>query len=482
MSIQLKTNSNIKWSFIESISLKIVAFLLSIILARLLEPKIFGVLAIVNVFYLLVNIFVDGGLRQALIQKKDASETDYSTVFWLNLILSLILYWCLFVSAPYIEDYYKFESLSYYIRLQSIVLIIDSFSIVQIAKATKQLNLKKITTARIPASLISFLLGIGLAYLGYGVLSLIWQQILYACIYVFLLIINIKYKPQFLFDKKVMIELYKYGLRVLGISFISRFYLQGLNLLFGKFYSPAILGLYTKGNSLQKTPIEILSTSITKGIYPTMVAYQDDDSFLGKILIKNLKVTLALVAIVNCIIFFEAETVVSFLLGKQWLNMVPYLKILAISGLVFPIASQCQNVFMAKNKLNLFIKIEIVSKVVVLALIFFLINFYNFKIILITITVVFFLTSIGYIMLICLLLNLNTFKTINNIYSIILVHITIGVIIYYGLSLLIISPFFNLILFCLFFSTSTMFFYYKLHKPWLVEIFYSIKKIFKPTK
>ena len=478
MSIQLQTNSNIKWSFIESISLKIVAFLLSIILARLLEPKIFGVLAIVNVFYLMVNIFVDGGLRQALIQKKDATEIDYSTVFWLNLALSIILYGCLFISAPYIENYYQFENLSYYIRLQSIVLIIDSFSIVQIAKATKQLNLKKITTARIPASLISFLLGIGLAYLDYGVLALIWQQIIYACIYVLLLITNIKYKPQLLFNKEVMIELYKYGLRVLGISFISRFYVQGLNLLFGKFYSPALLGLYTKGNSLQKTPVEILSTSITKGIYPTMVAYQDDDTFLGDLLVKNLKVTLALVAIVNCILFFEAKIVVSLLLGKQWLSMVPYLQILCISGLFFPIASQCQNIFMAKNKLNIFIKIEVVSKVLVLALIFFLINFYSFKIILITIAGVFFITSLGYIILTSSLLNLKIVRTVFDIYRIIMVHFVIGAIIYYVLSLLIVHSFLTLALFCMLFTVSTMSFYYQLHKPWLVELFNSIKKIF----
>ena len=159
MNIERQMSSNVKWSFIESLSIKVVAFFLSIILARLLEPRVFGVLAIVNVFFLLVTIFVDGGLREAIIQKKDASKEDFATVFWLNLGISIFLYSLLFIAAPYIEDYYDFKDLAFFIRLQAIVLIIDSLSIIQIAKATKELNLKKITIARISGIVAQFFFG-----------------------------------------------------------------------------------------------------------------------------------------------------------------------------------------------------------------------------------------------------------------------------------------------------------------------------------
>src|SRR5690554_2219579 len=139
MGLKQQTISNVKWSFIESISLKAIGFILSIILARLLLPEDFGLLAVVNVFYLLVTLFIDGGLKEALIQKKDATEIHYSSVFWMNLMVGVFLYGLLFIAAPFIENFYDYDNLSFYIRLQSLTLIIESFGIIQIAKATKEL-------------------------------------------------------------------------------------------------------------------------------------------------------------------------------------------------------------------------------------------------------------------------------------------------------------------------------------------------------
>ena len=474
MDIKNQTTSNIKWSFIESLSIKVVAFFLSIILARLLEPKVFGVLAIVNVFYLLITIFVDGGLREAIIQKKDANDEDFSTVFWLNLGISFLLYFLLFIAAPYIEDYYDFNNLAFFIRLQAIVLIIDSFSLIQIAKATKELNLKKITIARIPASLLSFFCGITLAYLGYGVLALIWQHIAYATIYSFLLIRNIKYKPGFIFSKQSMIALYSYGLRILGISFISRFYVQGLNLIFGKFYTPGILGLYTKGQSLVNSPNEILNTSITKGIYPTMVKHQDDLTFLGNLLIKNLKVTLALIAIVNTIIFFKAHELVYVLLGEKWLPMVPYLKILAIMGSFFPIGTQCQRILMATNSLNIYTKIEISFKVLILILILLLVNSYELQVIMVIMTSIFFLTSLVYLIVIGNMLKLNKIKMQIHLYGLLSIHFVFGALFHYIMEFFNFSEIVSLITYSVSFTLITILIFYNIHKYWIREILASL--------
>ena len=475
MNIERQMSSNVKWSFIESLSIKVVAFFLSIILARLLEPRVFGVLAIVNVFFLLVTIFVDGGLREAIIQKKDASKEDFATVFWLNLGISIFLYSLLFIAAPYIEDYYDFKDLAFFIRLQAIVLIIDSLSIIQIAKATKELNLKKITIARIPASLLSFFLGITLAYLGFGVLALIWQHIAYAAIYSFLLIRNIKYKPGFSFSRKSMIELYGFGLRMLGISFISRFYVQGLNLLFGKFYTPAILGLYTKGQSLINTPNEILNNSITKGIYPTLVKYQDDTNLLGQLLVRNLRVTLALVAMVNTVIFFNAYEIIYILLGEKWLPMVPYLKILAVIGSFFPIGSLCQRILMARKKLRIYTIIEISSKIIILITILLLIEFYKLQEVMLFMASLFFLTSIVYIYITAYIIDLNIIKIGAQLYGILAAHFVLGMIIYFFINYVNFSEMLSLFIFCFIFVSSSMILFYKIHKKWILDLLVTLK-------
>ncbi|WP_438969478.1 lipopolysaccharide biosynthesis protein [Nonlabens sp.] len=394
MSLKKTTATNITWSFIESVSLKAVSFVLSIILARLLDPKVFGVLAIVNVFYLLTMLFIDSGLKEAIIQKKDVSDEDYSSVFWLNICKSCLLYLVLFIAAPVIQNAYpEYENLSFYIRLQSLTLIIEAFGLIQIVKATKELNLKKITVSRIPASLISLLVGVTLAYLGFGILSLIIQQLVNALIYTALLVYNVKYKPQLVLNFKAILPLYKFGVRLLGVSLISRFYTQSLNLIYGKVYSPSTLGLYTKSISLLNAPIDIINSPFLKGLYPTLVKLQDDTSQLKKIILQNIKLVTFLIALVSGVFFFQTEQVITILLGDKWLGSVIYLKIAAMGGLFIPMNGQCQSIFKVKNKVNLFFKIELILKIVGLAIVFSLAYLYDLYIVLIALSIIYIITS-----------------------------------------------------------------------------------------
>lgn len=375
MSLKQKTVSNIKWSFVESLSLKAIGFILGIILARLLTPADFGILAVVNVFYLLVTLFIDGGLKEALIQKKDATDIHYSTVFWLNILIGVFLYILLFIAAPYIQNFYDYKNLSFYIRLQSLTLIIESFGVVQIAKATKELNLKKITKARIPASLFSFGVGIFLAYNGFGILSLIIQQLVNTTLYIVLLLISIQYKPQFIFDFKAAKVLYRFGLKILGMSLISRFYSQALNLIYAKFYTPQLLGLNNKAGTIQATPIDIINSTFMKGIYPTMVVLQDNTEKLRGIYLTNIKLLTYVMLLLNGVFFFKANEIIKIVLGNNWMGSVVYLKIAAIGSLLGPIMIQSQNIFKVRNKLNIFLKIDLCYKVLTLILIFILVSF-----------------------------------------------------------------------------------------------------------
>ncbi len=382
MSLKSATISNIKWSFVESISLKAISFVLGIILARLLMPEDFGLLAVVNVFYLLVTLFIDGGLKEALVQKKDATEVHYSSVFWLNLGMGIALYLLLFTIAPFIEQFYNYENLAYYIRLQSLTLIIESFGLVQIAKATKELNLKKITKARIPASLISFGVGIFMAYNGYGILSLIVQQLVNTFLYVVFLVVSIRYKPQLLFDRKAAGVLYGFGLKILGMSLISRFYVQSLNLIYAKFFTPHLLGLNNKANTIQVAPIEIINATFMKGVYPSMVVLQNNIEKLRQLFLVNVKILTYLMLLVNGILFFKAEDIIILLLGENWIETVIYLKIVALGSLFSPITVQSQNIFKVKNLLSFFLKMELFNKLLSLGLVFFLVSRTSFPFVL----------------------------------------------------------------------------------------------------
>lgn len=367
-----------KWVFIESISLKASTFVLSLVLSRLLMPSDFGTLAIINVFYLIATIVVEAGLNEALIQKKDASNDDYSTMFWSNLFLAIIFYFILFFIAPYIELYCKIADLSFYIRIQAITLIISSFSFVQVVKATKELNLKKITVSRIPATIISFVIGIGLAYFGYGIMALILQQILNILIYTILLTINVKYKIQFIFDKESFKELFSFGMKILSITFISRVQAQLMNLSFGYFYGIKDLGLYSRAKSLQSIPTDIVNTTFTKGMYPSVVKIQQKDYMLRKLFKINLKFLLIVTFFINFIFFFESNSIISFLLGKNWVEMNVYIKVIVLGTFLEPINYQVINIYKAKGLLKNLLKYETIIKIATTSIVLICPFFFSF--------------------------------------------------------------------------------------------------------
>ncbi|TBX66357.1 lipopolysaccharide biosynthesis protein [Flavobacterium silvisoli] len=473
MSIKKATVSNVKWSFIESISLQVVSFILSLVLARLLEPSAFGVLAIVNVFYLLTTLFIDSGLKEALIQKAEVTEVDYSSVFWLNMGKSVFIYSCLFIVAPYIQDSYGYENLSFYIRLQSLTLIIEAFGLVQIVKAIKDLQIKKITKARIPASLISLLVGITMAYHGFGIVSLIVQQLVNVFIYSLLLVVNIRFRPSFVFDFKLVLPLYKFGVRLLGVSLISRFYAQSLNLIYAKAYSPTTLGLYSKSTSMQNTPIDIINGPFLKGLYPTLVKLQNNTKPLKKIVLQNIKTVTFLILIVNGIFYFQAHEIIRLLLGVKWFGMEPYVKIAAVGSTFFPINGQCQSIFKVKNKVNLFFKIELISKIVVLVTIFSLISFYDLPQILWLIVIITILTSVTYFYFTSRILSFSFKKELYSLLFLMLIHALAGFGLNFCIKLLFahIPALFSIMIFGFIYFVLTAFLFYVFNKKIIGNLF-----------
>lgn len=400
--------------------------MLSIVLARLLLPSDFGVLAIVNVFYLMTSLFIDGGLREAIIQKKDADEKDFSTVFWLNIAISLILYLLLFISSPFIEDFYKFKDLSFFIRLQSLTLIIEAFGLIQIVKATKELNLKKITLARIPATIISFFVGIGLAYYGYGILSLIIQQLVNVGLYTLLLIVSIGYKPGFIFSKSSVKALYGFGLKLFAVSFINRMYVQSLNLIYAFFFNVKELGFYTKSKSLQGVPLEIINNSFSKGLYPTLVKVQQYDRLLRRIFLQNIRRLTFVMVFINGIFYFNAYEIIYILLGEKWVGMADYLKIAAVGSIFLPINNQVINIFKVKGEVGFLLKVELIWKLVVVVLIVLFSLYTSFTAVLWMIVVLTTIMGFVYLHLCSKLIKFNFSKELKIILLLIIYFFTSG--------------------------------------------------------
>lgn len=393
MSLKKTTLTNLKWSFVESVSLKLIGFLLTIILARLLEPSDFGILAVVNVFFLITVSFIDGGLKEALIQKKDANEKDYSSVFWVNLIIAACFYLVLFIAAPFIEDFYNIANLSFYIRFQSLSLLIDSLAVVQIIKSTKELNLKNITQARIPASLISFLVGVSMAFMEFGVVALITQQLVNSVFYVLLLWVKIKYKPSLFISWSSIKSLYSFGIKIFAAGYLTRIYVQSMSLIYAKFFSPTLLGLYNKANSLQQLPTSLILTSVANGVYPTMVKIQDNNLKLKELYKKNIKISFGLICCLSVLFFYQADNIISILLGEAWMGMVPYTKIVAVGGLFLPMSSLNRNILKVKGHAGLFLKLEIWRKLLMIVAIIIFIRF-SFITTLISVTIVNFLMTL----------------------------------------------------------------------------------------
>lgn len=434
MNLKQATQKNVKWTFIESLSLKLIGFVLSIILARLLLPSDFGVLAIVNVFYLMTSIFIDGGLKDALIQKKNADEKDFSTMFWLNLGVAWILYAILFFGAPFIERFYQIESLSFFIRIQSLTLIIESFGLIQIVKANRDLNLKKITVSRIPASILSFILGIYLAYQGYGIMALIIQQLLSVGIYNALLIYRIRYKPGFIFSRESVKSLYGFGLKVFVFSYISRTYVQSVNLLYAFFFNTRELGFFTKSKSLQGVPMEIIDATFTKALYPTFTKVQHSNRLMRKIFMFNISRLFYAMILINSFLYFNSNEIIAFLLGDNWLGMNSYLQIAAVGSLFLPLNSQIINIFKAKGMPGVLLKYEVfwkISAVVIIILMGYM--GYDFTSILWTIVALNSLMGVLYLYLTSQQLDFSFFKLIKLLFGMLIFFGAAGGLCSYGI-------------------------------------------------
>lgn len=333
IELKEKAVSGMVWTSLQRYSKMFIQFISGIILARLLTPYDYGCIGMLMIFIALAESFIDGGFGSALIQKKRPTQEDYSTVFFWNLGMAAFLYAVLFFSAPAIASFYGIPLLRDVLRVQGVILFIYAFNIVQRNQLRKNLNFKVLSIVTIMTSIISLSVTIYMAYHGYGIWSLVTQQILTATIPALVFWFYIKWRPQLVFSWLSFKELFSFGFYMFLSHILNQFGSQIQGLLIGKFYDPSTMGLYSKANSTEGLASKSISQVMTQVTYPLYAEAQDDKKALTNMIRRLIMLLSYLTFPMLFILLLCAKPIFVLLYSDRWVGCVPYFQMLCVAGL-----------------------------------------------------------------------------------------------------------------------------------------------------
>ena len=363
--------SNFLWRFAERCAAQVVTLIVSIILARILTPSDFGTVSLVMVFTTIMQVFVDSGLGTALIQKKNADDLDFSSVFYFNFAVCLILYAGMFIAAPYIAGFYNDVSLTPIIRVISLTIVISGVKGIQQSYVSRNMLFKRFFFATLGGTIFSAFLGIGMAYAGCGVWSIVAQQLSNTAIDTLILWITVKWRPKKMFSWSRLKSLLSYGWKLLASSLLDTVYNNLRNLVIGKIYTSADLAYYNQGDKFPKVVITNINASIDSVLLPSMSGEQENCERVKSMTRRAIKTSTYIMAPLMMGLLFCAEPIVKLLLTEKWLPCVPYLRIFCFTYMFWPIHTANLNAIKAMGRSDFFLKLEIIKKVMGLALLLF---------------------------------------------------------------------------------------------------------------
>lgn len=363
-----KVVKNFLWRLAERCGAQVVTLLVSIVLARLLAPSDFGTVSLVMVFTTILQVFVDSGLGTALIQKKDADDLDFSSVFYFNFAVCLVLYIGMFFAAPYIARFYKDESLTAIVRVISLTIVISGVKGIQQSYVSRNMMFKRFFFSTLGGTIFSAFLGIGMAYFGCGVWAIVAQQLSNTAIDTLILWITVKWRPKRMFSWSRLKGLLSYGWKLLASSLLDTVYNNLRNLIIGKFYTSADLAYYNQGDKFPKVIVTNINSSIDSVLLPTMSGEQDNRVRVKSMTRRAIKTSTYVMAPLMMGLLFCAEPVVKLILTEKWLPCVPYLQIFCFTYLFWPIHTANLNAIKSMGRSDLFLKLEILKKIVGLVL------------------------------------------------------------------------------------------------------------------
>lgn len=355
---------NFIWRFLERTGAQLMNLVISIVLARLIAPDVYGTIALVTVFITIMQVFVDSGLGVALIQKKDADDVDFSTVFYFNIFMCLGLYVLIFFAAPYIAAFFKEEILTPVIRVLSLSVIASGIKNVQQAYVTKNMMFKRFFFSTLGGIVSSAILGIWLAYKGYGIWALVGQYLCNVCVDTLILWLSVRWRPTLKFSFERLKGLLSYGWKLLCSSLIETVYQEIRQLVIGKMYTSSDLAFYNRGSQFPKVIVGNVNTSIDSVLLPTMAGVQDNKEKVKDMTRKSIQVSTYIIAPLMIGLACVSDSLVRFLLTEQWLPCVPYLVIFCITYMFYPIHTANLNALKAMGRSDYYLKLEVLKKIV----------------------------------------------------------------------------------------------------------------------
>ena len=321
------------WTALQKYSTMGIQFISGIVLARLLTPDDYGCIGMLSIFMVLAEAFIDGGFGSALIQKKQPTQEDYSTIFWWNLGVAVVMYLILYVAAPAIARFYNIPLLRDVLRVQGVILFIYAFNLVQRNQLRKKLNFKVLSIVTITTSLISLGVTIFMAYKGFGVWALVAQNIISSAIPAIVFWFFVKWRPIIKFSWRSFKELFSFGAYMFLTHLVNTFCAKLQGLLIGKLYSSATLGYFSKASSTERIASESISSVMTQVTYPLYVKVQDDRKAMAN-MIRRLTMTVSYITFpVMMILLLVAKPLFVLLYSDKWLPSVPYFQVLCLVGL-----------------------------------------------------------------------------------------------------------------------------------------------------
>lgn len=364
ISLKDKAVRGLGWSFADSMLGQGITFLVGLVLARLLSPDEYGLIGIITIFITVFNNIVDSGFSNALIRKNDATDKDYNTMFIVNMVISVVLFGLMFACAPLIAQFFEHPELTALCRVMGIVVIINAFSIVQNTILTKRLDFKTKTKASFISSVSSGVIGIVMAYSGYGVWSLVGQQISFRFLNSLCLWIFNRWLPNLTFSIVSFREMWQFGWKLLVSGIIDQTWSQIYQVVIGKCYTPATLGLYTRASQFSNICSANLTSIIQRVSYPALSKMQDDRIRLKSGYKRVIKTTMLVTSTLMLGLAGCAESLILVLIGDKWIECAPILQIICFSGMMYPLHALNLNMLQVQGRSDLFLKLEIIKKII----------------------------------------------------------------------------------------------------------------------
>ena len=374
-SVKQDTLRGSKWAAIEKFSSQGMQFVIGIILARILSPSDFGVVGMLAIFIAISQTFIDSGFSNALIRKIDRTEEDYSTAFYFNIIVGIVCYGVLWLLSPWVADFFNTPILSDLLKVLAIAIFFNSLTVVQIARFTVDVNFKAQAIATFISVLLSGCLGVLMAYRGWGVWSLAWQQVSAAIIKTIVIWIQARWIPRERFSYSSFKGLFSFGSKLLAAGLLSAVYSQIASILIGKFYTPKELGIYTRGQQFAQVPTSAVAGILARVTFPILSNYQNDNDRLIQIYRKYIRVTSLLIFFALMLLCALAHPLVILLIGEKWEPCVIILQILCFNFMTEHISILNLQLLQIKGRSDLFLNLEVIKRIISLSFLIFAVQF-----------------------------------------------------------------------------------------------------------